>query len=129
MFRGRKAYDTRRLVLARTASGRFIRLSGLQRRAGCGLLAAFTLDRPVFGGTTGVPLAGSYRITARGKVTITVTRGRRVVKRFATVERAAGRTFRFSLPAGRLPRGDYTVRLLAHSGEDQVSTVLSARRL
>jgi hypothetical protein len=95
----------------------------------CGLLGAFTLDRPVFGGTTGVPLAGAYRIAARGKVTITVLRGRRVVKRFPTVERAAGRNFRFSLSARGLPVGAYTVRLLAQSGEDQVSTVLISRRL
>jgi hypothetical protein len=129
MFRNGKAYDTRRLVLARKASGRFIRLSGLQRRVGCGLLAGFRLERPVFGGTTGVPLAGSYRLTARGKVTLTVSRGRRVVKRFATVERAAGRTFRFSLPARGARRGRYTVRLVAQSGEDQVVSVLTARRL
>jgi hypothetical protein len=129
MFRGAKGYDTRRIVLVRNASGRFVRLSGLQRRVACGLLGAFTLDRPVFGGTTGVPLAGSYRIAARGKVTITVLRGRRVVKRFATVERAAGRNFRFSLSARGLPPGAYTVRLLAQSGEDQVSTVLVSRRL
>jgi hypothetical protein len=129
MFNGAKAYDTRRIVLVRNASGRFIRLSGLQRRVACGQLAAFSLELPVFGGTTDVPLAGIYRLAARGKVTITVTRGRTVVKRFATVERAAGRNFRFSLPARGLPRGDYTVRLLAQSGEDQVSTVLISRRL
>src|SRR5205085_2334171 len=86
MFRNGRAYDTRRLVLARNAAGRFIRRHGLQRRVGCGLLAGFRLDRPVFGGTTGVALTGSYRLSTRGKVTLTVTRGRRVVKRFRTVE-------------------------------------------
>jgi hypothetical protein len=129
MLRNGRPYDTRRLVLQRNAAGRFIRLPGLQRRVGCGLLAGYRLDRPVFGGTTGASLAGTYRLTARGKVTITVRRGARVVKRFATVERAAGRTFRFSLRARGLPRGVYSVRLLAQSGEDQVSTVLTARRL
>ena len=63
------------------------------------------------------------------KVTVTVTRGRRVVKRFGTVERAAGRTFGFSLRANRLPRGVYIVRLLAQSGEDQAVTQLATRRL
>ena len=62
-------------------------------------------------------------------MTVTVSRGTRVVRRFATVERQAGRTFRFSIPAARLPRGDYTVRLLAQSGEDQVSAVVTSRRL
>ena len=129
MFRNGKPYDTRRLVLSRNARGHFIRLHGLQRRVGCGLLAGLRLERPVFGGSTGVPLAGTYRLTARGKVTITVRRGAKVVKRFATVERAAGRTFRFSLSARGLRRGDYTVRFLAQSGENQVSAVLTAHRL
>jgi hypothetical protein len=129
MFRNGRPYDTRRLVLRRNPTGRFVRLHGLQRRVGCGLLAGFRLDRPVFGGTTGVSLAGSYRLTARGRVTLTISRGRRVVKRFAGGERAAGRTFRFSLRARGLRRGDYRVRLVAQSGEDQVSTVLTARRL
>ena len=104
-------------------------MHGLQRRVGCGLLAGFRLALPVFGGTNGVPLAGTYRITERGKVTITVSHAGKVVKRFATVERAAGRTFGFSLPARGRPRGVYTVRLLAQSGEDQVTSILTARRL
>jgi hypothetical protein len=129
MFRNGKPYDTRRLVLERNAAGHFIRLHGLQRRVGCGLLSGFRLDRPVFGGTTNVALSGSYRLAKRGKLTLTVTRGRKVVKRFATVERAGGRTYRFSVPARALRRGIYTVRLLAQSGEDQVLSLLSARRL
>jgi hypothetical protein len=129
MFRDSRPYDTRRLVLRRNPTGRFVRLHGLQRRVGCGLLAGFRLDRPVFGGTTGVSLTGSYRLTARGRVTLTISRGRRVVTRFAGVKRAAGRTFRFSLRARGLRRGVYSVRLVAQSGEDQVSTVLTARRL
>jgi hypothetical protein len=129
MFRHGKAYDTRRLVLARNARGHFIRLPGLQRRVGCGLLAGFKLASPVFGGTTGAALSGTYRLTDRAKVTITVSRGAKVVKRFATVERAAGKTFRFSLSARKRPRGLYTVRLLAQSGENQVTSVLTARRL
>jgi hypothetical protein len=129
MFRNGKAYDTRRLVLSRNAAGHFIRLPGLQRRVGCGLLAGLRLAGPVFGGTSGISLAGTYRLTARGKVTITISRGGKVVKRFSTIERAADRTFRFSLPARGRPRGVYTVRLLAQSGENQVSAVLTARRL
>ena len=129
MFRNGQAYDTRRLVLVRNAAGHFIRLPGLQRRVGCGLLAGFRVERPVFGGTTGAALAASYRLTARSQVTITITRGAKIVKRFATVERAAGKTYRFTLsPKGR-PRGYYQVRLLARSGEDQVLSVLTARRL
>jgi hypothetical protein len=126
MFRNGRAYDTRRLVLSRSGTGRFHRLHGLQRRIGCGLLAGFRLHSPVFGGSTGVALSGSYRLTRPGRVTLTVTRGRRVIKRFRTVERAGGR---FSLSAKRLRRGNYVVRLLAQSGEDQVVSLLTARRL
>ena len=57
---------------------------------------------------------------------MTVARGRKVVKRFTTAER---RSFRFALPAHGLPRGSYTVRLVARSGDDQVSAVVGARRL
>ena len=93
------------------------------------LAAGFRLDRPVFGDTTAVALTGWYRLSTRGRVTLTVLRGRTVVKRFRTAERARGRTVRFSLPATGLRRGRYTVRLLVQSGEDQVLSVLTARRL
>ncbi|HEX8103143.1 MAG TPA: hypothetical protein VF533_11045 [Solirubrobacteraceae bacterium] len=129
MLRGREAYDTRRIVLARDARGRFSPRPSHYRRAGCGLLRAFKLERPVFGGVRRAALAGSYRLAARGRVTVTVLRGSRVVKRYRTVERRAGRTFRFRLPARGLRRGDYTVRLLAQSGEDQVAATVTARRL
>jgi hypothetical protein len=59
----------------------------------------------------------------------TVTRGKKVVKRFAPADRAGGRMFRFSLPARGLARGDYRVRLRAVSGEDQLRATLTARRL
>jgi len=75
-------------------------------------------DLPVFGRT----LAGSYRLSAPAQVTLTVLRGRKVVKRFA----ADRRSFRFALRG--LPRGSYRVRLVAHSGDDQVSAVVAARR-
>ena len=89
------------------------------RRVSCGLLRSFGLRRPVFGGT----LAGSYRLASPARVTLTVSRGRKVVKRFAV----ARRSFRFALRG--LPRGRYTVRLVARSGEDQVSAVVASRRV
>ena len=87
-------------------------------------MRSFRLRRPVFGG--GTPLAGSYRLATPARVTVTVMRGRKVVRRFTPAER---RTFRFTLPAHGLPRGNYTVRLVARSGDDQVSAVVGARRL
>jgi hypothetical protein len=110
--------DRRVIVLARGADGRFRVRPPHVRRTSCGLVRSFRLRRPVFGND----LAGSYRLASPARVTLTVSRDGRVVKRFAS----ARRSFRFALPARR---GDYTVRLVARSGEDQVSAVVAARRL
>jgi hypothetical protein len=109
-------------VLAHGADGRVRVLRSHRRPASCGLVRSFGLRRPVFSERT--PLAGSYRLAAPARVSLTVTRGRKVVERFATAER---RSFRFALRG--LPRGSYTVRLVARSGEDQVSAAVRARRL
>ena len=110
--------DRRVLVLARDAGGRVRVRPPHVRRTSCGLVRSFRLRRPVFGGD----LAGSYRLASPARVTLTVSRGGKVVKRFVSERR----TFRFALPARR---GNYTVRLVARSGEDQVSAVVAARRL
>ncbi|HEX8120725.1 MAG TPA: hypothetical protein VF549_05585 [Solirubrobacteraceae bacterium] len=129
MVKDGRPYDTRRVVLTRDARGRWRARPPHYRRASCNLLRAFKLERPVFGGRQRTPLAGAYRLAARARVTVTISRGSRIVKRFATSEQDANRTIRFSLPARGLPRGDYTVRLVAQSGDDQVSDVLTSRRL
>jgi hypothetical protein len=129
MLQEGRVYDTRRVVFERTRSGRLRVRPGHQRRAGCQLLRAFKLERPAFGGTARVPLRIAYRLTAPADVTVTVSRGKKVVKRFHTARQAAGRTIRLSVPAGKLGRGDYRVRLRAVSGEDQVAATLVARRL
>ena len=114
--------DRRVLVLARGADGRVSVRPPHVRRASCDLVRSFRLRRPVFGRT----LAGSYRLATPARATVTVMHGRKVVRRFTTAER---RTFRFALPAQGLPRGNYTVRLVARSGDDQASVVVGARRL
>jgi hypothetical protein len=130
MLRNGRLYDNRRLIFRRNAAGRFVRQAdAVQRGIACGLVAGVRLDRPVFGGTTNISLSGSYRVSKRARVTITVTRGRRIIRRLGSVQRAPGRTFHFSLGANRLPRGKYTVRLLGQSGEDQAVIQLPARRL
>jgi hypothetical protein len=128
MFRDGKQFETRRVVLQRTAKG-FARRPAHHLRDTCGLLRRFKLERPVFGGPAGKPLRAAFELASPARVTITVSRGDTVVKRFATRRRAAGRTFRVALPATGLPRGDYTVRLHAGGGEDQISAKLVARRL
>ena len=113
------AGDRRVVVLGRDTDGRYRVLPPHRRRASCGLVRGFALRGPVFGRT----LAGSYRLAAPARVSLTVMRGREVVKRFA----ASRKSFRFALRG--LPRGRYTVRLVARSGEDQVAAVVAARRL
>jgi hypothetical protein len=116
------AGETRRIVLVR--GGRF-RVRGTDRaEARCGLVSRLALKRPVFG--DGSPLRGSYRLRAPSRVTLVVSRRGKVVERLATSGRTAGR---FRLPARGLRRGDYTVRLVARSGEEQSAVSLSARRL
>jgi hypothetical protein len=112
------AGDRRVIVLSRRGDGFHLRPPH-RRHASCGLVRSFGLRGPLFDGT----LAGSYRLAAPAKVSLTVLRGRKVVKRFE-VDR---RSFRFALRG--LPRGDYRVRLIARSGDDQVSAVVAARRV
>jgi hypothetical protein len=122
-------YDVRRLVIRRNAARRFRNAGALKGRFGCGLVSKFAVRRPVFGGTTRARLRGTYRLTTRASVTLTVSRGRRVVKRFRTVSRPGGRVVGFALRPRGLRRGLYTVRLVAQAGENQLVARTSARRL
>jgi hypothetical protein len=129
MVKGGKTYDTQRVVFERTRTGRTVVRPDHYRRDSCQLLRAFKLERPAFGGTTKVPLRIAYSVTKAADVTVTVSRGSKVVKRFTTTKAAANRTVRLSVPATELSRGDYRVRVQAASGEDQIAATLVARRL
>ena len=128
MLKDGKAYDTRRLVLERRG-GRFVNRPSHYRRDSCGLLGKFKLERPVFGGTGDAPLVAAYRLTVPAQVTVTVSRGGKVVKRFKTASQPANTTLRVRLASKGLKRGDYTVRLHVARGEDLVAAKLVARRL
>jgi hypothetical protein len=128
MTRGGKRIDTRRLVLRR-ANGRFSQRPDFFRRATCDLLDQFKLERPVFGGPRLTPLRLAYRLTAPARVTVTITQGSRVVRRFAAVQRAGGRTYRLTFPARSVRPGDYRVRLEAAGPRGRLSASLVARRL
>jgi hypothetical protein len=126
--RYRIAGDTRRIALRRS-NGRFTKVADFYRRATCDLVPSYKLIRPVFGGTRTRALGISYVVAKRARVTVTVLRGSRVVKRFATPTVAANRTHRLSLPARRLARGNYRVRLVARAGAETVTSTLVSRRL
>ena len=116
-------------MLARDARGRWRARPAHHQRNSCNLLRAFKLERPVFGGDRGFPLAGSYRLSARAQVSVTVSRKAAPSATFAAAERPAGETIRFSVPARGLPRGDYTVRLVVEVGRGSGGAVLDSRRL
>ena len=115
--------DTRRVTLRRSG-GRFTRAGDFYRRASCDLLPSFKLSRPVFGGTEDARCGISFRVARRRTVTVTVLRGKKVVKRFAARTVAANRTARLKLPARGSPRGDYKVRLVGRAGPETVTSTL-----
>ena len=121
--------DVRRVTLQRSR-GRFTVRRDFYRRAACDLLPSFKLRRPVFGGVgrrSGLEIA--YRVSAAARVTVTVRRGSRVVKRFADRPSPADRTVRLRVPLRGLRRGQYTVALEARSATDRVVSTLVSRRL
>jgi hypothetical protein len=129
MYRDGRLFDIRRVVFERRRGGGVRTRPDHHLREGCGLLRMFKVERPAFGGFARVPLRASYKLTARANVTITVLRGRRVVRRFVKSDQAAGRIHRVAVSVRRLGRGDYRVRLTASAGEDQASKTLVSRRL
>ena len=121
---GKGRTDVRRLTVQRKA-GRFRVRPDYYRRASCDTLNAFKLERPVFGGPQNRALNVAYRLRKTGRVTVTVSRGTRVLKRFAAGTRRANRTFRLRLPSESIKRGDVRVRLQVGS----TTATLVSRRL
>jgi hypothetical protein len=104
--------DERRVALRRSG-GRFKAARSFDRRASCGLLSSFKLERPVFGGRSNRALSIAFRLSSPARVRVEVLRNGRVVRRFAESGRRAGITHRLRLASERLRRGNYVVRLTA----------------
>jgi hypothetical protein len=113
-------------VLARRG-GRIRRRASYVRARSCDGLSAFRLSAPAFGGTTRRGLRIAYRLARPARVSVVVSRGRKVVRRFATRRRAPGRTFRLSLRPGR--RGAYRISLVARGARGTVRARLGAQGL
>jgi len=93
------------------------------------LLASFKLGRPVFGGRRNAKLAARYRIRRDARVTVSLYRGSRRVKRIVG-NRRANRSYRVLFGGKKLRRGNYTVRITAVAGSgDRQSARLSAKKL
>lgn len=121
--------ETRRIALRRR-DGRFSLRPDFQARDRCVVLRAFKLERPVFGGRTNRALGISYRLDRAARVTVTVTRAGRTVRRFRTTSDRAGRTYRLRLAAERLRRGDHEVRIAVRPPDAAATTArLTAARL
>ena len=121
--------DVRRVTLERRG-GRFVVRRPFHRRASCGLLRLFKLTRPVFGGRRRRTLGITFSVDAPARVTVTVRRGRRVVRRYRARTVAGRRLVRLALRAATARRrGVHTVELRAVRGTQRVRAVLVARRL
>ena len=127
LVRVRAGKDERRFVLSRR-DGRF-RLRPTSERRRCGLLRAFKLERPVFGGRRNRPLGITFRVDREARVFAEVLRGRRVVRRFPPTMRRAGVTHRLRLASEGIGRGDVRVRLTVTAGSSRVVATLTSRRL
>jgi beta-glucosidase len=122
------ARGTTHRVAVRRRRGRFSASSTFQRSEPCALLEASWLSGPSFGGRKQRPLGIGYRLTRAARVTITVLRGSRVLKRYAPESRAAGR-FTLQLPSRGLAAGTYRVRVVAEAADALASSTLAASRL
>jgi hypothetical protein len=96
------------------------------------LLQSFRLNRPVFGGRKRNRLVIRYRLREASRVTLTLYRGSKRIRRLSRGNRVAGRTYTVRLRPRKLKRGaTYTVRLSAVSA-DRTATQrvrLAAKRL
>ena len=120
--------DQRRIALVRRR-GRFRAAPAYYRRASCGLLSSYKLTRPVFGGRAGRDQGIAFRVSRAARVSVTVSRAGRTVRRFRTARRRARRTHRLRLPARGLPRGAYRFRITVRAPGRSVAATLTARRL
>jgi hypothetical protein len=120
--------DVRRIALRR-AHGRWSRRPDFYGRAACATVRSFRLLRPVFGGSTRRALKIAVTLGRPAKVTLTVRRGKHVVKRYAAGQLAAGKTYRQSLAPKKLARSDYRVTLDARRRGEHVVRILTSRRI
>jgi hypothetical protein len=128
LVRVRSGGDVRRFVLVRRR-GRFRVRPVSERRASCGLLRSFKLERPVFGGRSNRALGITFRVGTEARVFVEVLRGRRVVRRFRPTSRRPGVTHRLRLASEGLRRSDHRIRLTVTAGGRRVVASLVSRRL
>jgi hypothetical protein len=116
--------DVRRVALVRRG-GTFSKRPAFYRRASCGALSSYKLERPAFG-ARGLGIA--FRLGAPARVTVVVRRAGKTVRTFKARSGVPERTYRLRFRVRR--RGDYVVRLSARPASGRVVRArLTARRL
>ena len=111
-------------------NGRFRRMKPFIAPEDCILLRSFSASRPVFGGRPRRPLRVTIRTVEPARATVVVTRRGRRVRRLRLGQVGPGRARRLRLPAGRLRRGRYTLRLTVATGDGRIERArIAARRL
>jgi hypothetical protein len=119
--------DTRRVTLIRE-SARFHVRPPHYAKDSCRLIRSAKLSSPAWGGTTHRRLGIAARLVRKGSLTITVRRGKKVVKRFR-IRQAGTKTRRRYVTAGHLRRGDYRVTIAARAASLTQRVVLTSRKL
>jgi hypothetical protein len=71
----------------------------------------------------------SFRLTRASTVSLTVSRGKKVVTRIKPKLDRGGHTFRYRFSAKGRPGGDYKVRVQVVRGSRKIRSVLVSRRL
>jgi hypothetical protein len=99
-----------------------------ERADGCGPLEAFRLDSPVFRGSARRSLGVAVRTASKGRVTISLRRGRRTLRRLAR-RVAGGRTRHLRIGSKGLRPGSYSVVASIRAGRTRRTLRLSARAL
>jgi len=75
------------------------------------------------------PLRASYLLTSNARVTVTLVRGKRTVRRVRTRTRKAGRAYPVRVSVRALRRGTYKLRVVARQGKSRATSTVTVRRL
>jgi subtilisin family serine protease len=123
-----RAAEERRVVVERRF-GRFYIRPRYRATSTCGTIRLFALDAPLVGGRVHRALAISYRLAAKARVEVRVTRARRTVYHSPARSVTAGRVLRLRLGTAAIARGDLRVVLRVTVAGRTITRTLTARRL
>ena len=123
-----RTFDQRQIALVRS-HGRWHLRPAFVRPPSCAALGNFGLNKPVFGGSNNRNLKVYITLRRTMKLSLTLTKGKHVIRNVKAKTRAPGR-YKLTFTARGLARGDYHVNLKA-VGTDKKTTKakVTAKRL